>query len=101
MPEITISGVSDIAPSRMKEFTVKELELLVVNLNGSFYVLRNICTHRGCKLSNGTLTGEIVRCPCHGSEFNVRSGIVVKGPALEAVVSYPAIVGNGNISVTI
>jgi nitrite reductase/ring-hydroxylating ferredoxin subunit len=101
MPEITVSAVSEIAPSQMKEFTYKELELLVVNVNGSFYVLKNKCTHMGCKLSNGTLTGEIVRCPCHGSEFSVRSGIVVKGPARDAELSYPVHVGNGNISITI
>ena len=101
MTEITIGSITDFGPSQMKEFRFKELEFLAVNINGTFHVLRNSCTHRGCKLSNGTLNGEIVHCPCHGSEFNVRSGIVVKGPAKEALPSYPARVENGNISIII
>jgi nitrite reductase/ring-hydroxylating ferredoxin subunit len=101
MTEITVGSITDFGPSQMKEFRFKELEFLVTNVNGTFHVLRNTCTHRGCKLSNGTLNGEIIRCPCHGSEFNVRSGTVVKGPAKEAVLSYPVRLDSGNILITI
>jgi len=35
----------------------------------------------GCKLSSGKIDGETVRCPCHGSVFNLITGEVVHGPA--------------------
>lgn len=44
-------------------------------------VLANRCSHRGGPLSEGELAGGCVRCPWHGSEFEVRSGRVVRGPA--------------------
>jgi 3-phenylpropionate/trans-cinnamate dioxygenase ferredoxin subunit len=34
-----------------------------------------------CKLSEGSIKGGIVKCPCHFSEFDVKTGKVVSGPA--------------------
>jgi Rieske Fe-S protein len=47
--------------------------------SGSFKAFSAICTHEGCfvnSISNGT-----INCPCHGSEFSIKDGSVVKGPA--------------------
>lgn len=38
-----------------------------------------VCTHMGClvnQISNGTID-----CPCHGSEYSIATGAVVRGPA--------------------
>src|SRR5262249_35609186 len=45
------------------------------------------CTHRGCSLASGKLDGTTVTCPCHGSQFDVTSGAVVRGPATRPVRS--------------
>jgi nitrite reductase/ring-hydroxylating ferredoxin subunit len=37
-----------------------------------------------CLLSDGILEGKNIMCPCHGSVFNVETGVVVKGPAKKA-----------------
>jgi nitrite reductase/ring-hydroxylating ferredoxin subunit len=56
--------------------------ILVANVDGKYYAIGDKCTHRGCKLSGGTLKENgIVHCPCHGSDFDVKTGNVVKGPA--------------------
>ena len=56
--------------------------ILVANVDGKYYAIGDKCTHRGCKLSGGTLKeGSVVVCPCHGSNFDVKTGNVVKGPA--------------------
>ncbi len=62
--------------------------ILVANVNGAYYAIGNICTHMGCNISDGTLKGETVQCPCHGSNFNVKTGAVVKGPAKNPEPSY-------------
>ena len=36
---------------------------------------------RGCSLATGDLDGATVTCPCHGSQFDVTSGAVLRGPA--------------------
>ncbi|HPT15087.1 MAG TPA: Rieske (2Fe-2S) protein [Bacteroidales bacterium] len=37
------------------------------------------CTHAGCMITS--IEGDILKCPCHGSEFDGWSGRVLKGPA--------------------
>jgi nitrite reductase/ring-hydroxylating ferredoxin subunit len=46
------------------------------------------CTHRRGPLSEGTLDGSTVTCPCHGSQFNVCTGAAVKGPAEDPLATY-------------
>ncbi len=65
----------------MKLLEANETPILLVNIAGEYFAIGNKCTHRGCKLSSGTLEGEIVKCPCHGSKFNVKTGEVIHGPA--------------------
>ena len=40
----------------------------------SFYALRDQCPHRGGPLGEGQLTGDLVMCPWHAWEFNIKSG---------------------------
>lgn len=56
--------------------------VVVANVDGKYYAIGDKCTHRGCKLSGGSLEENgIVKCPCHGSRFDVKTGNVAKGPA--------------------
>ena len=79
--EVKIGLTKDILPGSMKGIEANGKRLLVVNLNGEFYAIGNTCTHSGCSLSDGTLDRDNVECPCHGSTFNIKTGVVVRGPA--------------------
>jgi nitrite reductase/ring-hydroxylating ferredoxin subunit len=48
------------------------------------------CTHVGGPLDRGPLTGNIVTCPLHGSQFDVTTGQVVRGPAVQPIQTYRA-----------
>ncbi len=86
--ELTIASPAKLAPGKMTSFETDGKSILVANVGGKFYAIGNICTHMGCRLSEGTLTGEKVQCPCHGSIFDVTNGQVVKGPAKNAEPSF-------------
>jgi nitrite reductase/ring-hydroxylating ferredoxin subunit len=96
-----IGLAQELAYNPMKGVEIEGKQILVVNLAGNFFAIGDTCTHRGCKLSSGKLDGETVRCPCHGSVFNVRTGEVVKGPAKKPVLSYTVTVENGELSIDI
>ena len=66
----------------MKTVKFGEEEILVANVNGSFYALGNVCTHEGGKLSSGKLQGTIVTCPRHKAQFDVTTGKVVAAPKI-------------------
>ena len=85
-----VAAVSEIPPGGRKLVTVRGRPIAVFNLDGAFFGLLNRCPHQGGALCDGVLTGlveaaapgdykytrkgEILRCPWHGWEFDVRTG---------------------------
>ena len=59
------------------------------------------CTHLHCSLAEGDLDATVVTCPCHGSQFDVTTGEVLRGPAQEPVRSYAVRVENDALQVQI
>jgi len=56
---------------------------------GKYYTFRSLdsvrafsttCTHAGCRIGKGQ--GEKMHCSCHGSQYNGKTGVPVKGPAI-------------------
>ncbi len=99
--EVKAASIKDVAAGRMISFENSGQKILIANVGGSYYSIGNICTHRGCKLSDGTLNGENVRCLCHGSIFNVKTGAVVKGPASNPEKSFEVRVDGDAIMVNL
>jgi cytochrome P450/nitrite reductase/ring-hydroxylating ferredoxin subunit len=57
------------------------------------------CTHEECSLAGGELEDGVIVCPCHGSEFDVRTGDVLTPPALDPLPIYEARVNGGVVQV--
>ena len=85
-----VAAVAEIPPGGRKLVTVRGRPIAVFNLGGEFFGLLNRCPHQGGALCEGVLTGlveasepgeyrysragEILRCPWHGWEFDIRTG---------------------------
>lgn len=54
--------------------------LAVFNVGGTFHVMDNTCAHRGGPLGEGDVDGDIVSCPWHGWEYNVKTGQCANNP---------------------
>jgi uncharacterized protein YbjT (DUF2867 family)/nitrite reductase/ring-hydroxylating ferredoxin subunit len=67
-------------------------ETAVFNVGGSLCATQDKCTHRQGPLSKGKLDGSTVTCPLHGSQFNVCTGEVLRGPATDPLKTYRVIV---------
>jgi 3-phenylpropionate/trans-cinnamate dioxygenase ferredoxin subunit len=81
--------VGDVPPGGMKRMDIGDRRILLANVGGQFYAVDDTCTHEDASLSSGALRGEWVKCPLHGSRFNVRTGEVVEEPASEKLATYP------------
>jgi nitrite reductase/ring-hydroxylating ferredoxin subunit len=88
MAFVKVALMKDLEPGRMIGVEAGGKEIVVVNLEDRVYAIGNRCTHMSCTLSDGTLKGGNVTCPCHGSTFDVTSGSVMKGPAKKPEPAY-------------
>lgn len=95
----TVARVSDVPEGEMRAFEVQGYEVAVVNIQGRFYAFDDVCTHRQCPLHDGTLEGSTVMCGCHGSQFDVRTGAVLRGPARVPAPTYEATADGGELRI--
>lgn len=96
VPVARTSEVPDGAGHRVE---VHDVPIAVWNVNGDFYATSDICSHEEAYLSEGMLWDEVVECPLHGAQFDVRTGQVLSLPAIFPIASYPVKVEDGTIFV--
>ncbi|HEV7700119.1 MAG TPA: Rieske 2Fe-2S domain-containing protein [Pyrinomonadaceae bacterium] len=84
---VRVGSAKDIAENQMRVFDVAGTEVSIANTQGELHAFDDKCTHMGCSLAKGKLDGTTVTCPCHGSEFDVTTGAVLRGPAHQPVRS--------------
>jgi len=106
-----IATVEEIPPGERKLVKLEGREIGVFNIGGEFYALRNRCPHQGGELCKGRLSGfvkakvpgeyeytrkgEILRCPWHGWEYDIKTGQSWVDPASVRVRSYDVEVASG------
>ncbi|MDY7078633.1 MAG: non-heme iron oxygenase ferredoxin subunit [Chloroflexota bacterium] len=78
---VAVGRVSELKPGQMKRVMVDGQQVLLANVDGDFYAVRDECSHRGAALSKGKMEGHAVECPRHHARFDVRSGDALKGPS--------------------
>lgn len=78
---------------------VDGVPVLLVREGDQVHALANRCTHRGGPLHEGEVSEGRVTCPWHGSEFDLRTGSVERGPASSPQPAYEARSRNGTIEV--
>ena len=84
---VRVGNPKDVAAGQMRVFDVAGIKVNVVSASGHLYAFDDTCTHTGCSLAKGKLNGTTVTCACHGSQFDVASGAVLRGPAERPVRS--------------
>ncbi len=98
-PWTSLDAASAVKAGDIKAYPTPAGAVAVANVDGTFYAFDDTCTHKHCSLAEGDLDGTVVTCICHGSQFDVTSGAVKRGPAEMPVGSYPARVEAGEIKV--
>jgi 3-phenylpropionate/trans-cinnamate dioxygenase ferredoxin subunit len=85
----------------MKAVEAGGAALLVCNVGGRLYAVRDECTHEGFPLSEGSVEGETVVCRLHGARFDLRSGEVLAPPAYEPLETYEVRVDGDDVWVAV
>ena len=75
---VEIGKTGELESGAMKEVLTEGHEILLARIGDEYYVANNRCPHMRGKLSRGKLEGTVVTCPVHGSQFDLKSGEVVR-----------------------
>jgi len=97
MALVKVCNLEVIPAGSMKQFYVKDCEVLIINNNSQIFCLDARCTHAGAPLEEGTLNGDVLTCPWHGSKFNITDGSVLKGPAEKNLKKYSVTVRENSV----
>lgn len=90
---------SELPADKPTKVDAQGVPVLLVKQMGQVYALGDTCVHAGCSLSGGRLEGDSIICPCHGSQFDLKDGAVINGPATMPEPNYEVRVQNGMIEV--
>jgi len=83
------AGPDDGSPDGMlRRIDIEGEPVCLGRVAGEWAAFADTCTHEECSLAGGELEGTVVVCPCHGSEFDVRTGDVLSPPALDPLPIY-------------
>ncbi len=90
MARHVVAHIDELPPGSRKRVLIDGKPVVVLNINDELFALSDTCPHRGASLARGILTGhvtanapgdyvyarrgEILRCPWHAWEFDVRTG---------------------------
>jgi len=98
---VAIGSRPDFPPGSMTGLDVGERKVIVVNLDGDLHALHGICSHAYAELASGFFAGDLVTCPLHLSQFDVRTGEPISPPATEPIARYPVIVEGDTVYVDV
>ncbi len=106
MTKVTACLEKDLPPGTMINIGLMGRTVLLTNAGGRFYAVDGLCPDEGANLADGVLTGHVLRCPLHGSEFDIRTGKLIKEPWKGAhkplaLRSYPVSVEAGCVNVDV
>lgn len=89
-----VAAAEDVAPGQLVRVSVDGVAVVLWRPDGEHGRGRRVvgladrCTHRGAPLDEGTVEGDCLVCPWHGSEFDLHDGSVRRGPATRPQPSF-------------
>ncbi|MBP2558530.1 3-phenylpropionate/trans-cinnamate dioxygenase ferredoxin subunit [Neorhizobium galegae] len=111
MARHVIAKVDEVENGKSKLVKVAGRDIALFNVKGEFFAIANRCPHEGADLCRGqvvglaeadepgkvrmTRHGELIRCPWHGWEFDIRTGKSWCDPARTRVKSFDVSVAKG------
>ena len=89
----------ELAEGVPRRVEVGGVRVVLVRRGVHVRALGDVCSHLGGPLSEGTVQGEAITCPWHGSTFALEDGRVLAGPATMPQPRFEARVRNGYVEV--
>jgi 3-phenylpropionate/trans-cinnamate dioxygenase ferredoxin subunit len=73
-----VADIAELPDGTMKKVAVGEKEILIARSGDRYFAANGRYPHMNGDLSKGTLSGSVVTCPVHHSQFDLTDGRVVR-----------------------
>lgn len=98
---VKVCDLDDIPDNDMRCVSLADRNVVVAKTEAGVFVADEMCTHEDARLCDGNLNGTKIKCPLHGSRFDLLTGKVLDDPADEDLVTYPVTLIDNAIHITI
>lgn len=94
---VEIGPVGELPPGERLFVDIEGKSIVIFNIAGGLFSIADVCSHDDGPVGEGDLREYSISCPRHGAEFDVRTGKVLKMPAVIDIPAYPVRVRDGTI----
>lgn len=112
-----VAKLEDLEDAKPSVFDVEGRSIGLINSNGDVLAVRNVCPHKRAPVCRGQvrgtmlpsdpstfvfgLEGQVLQCPWHGWEFDLKTGHTLCGNEDKKLTFYPVTVQDGSVYVDI
>lgn len=97
---VDLAPADSLEEGKMQNFDLQDHQIVLLKDQDGVHAFGGTCSHFGCYLwEEGRLEGHTLTCQCHGSQFDISDGSLIRGPATAPIPSYDVRTRNGQIQV--
>jgi 3-phenylpropionate/trans-cinnamate dioxygenase ferredoxin component len=93
----SVAHAGELGVGQMKRIAPAGKPLLLVNAEGDFFCVDEMCSHEDYSLWFGCIKGRSIKCSLHGSYFDLASGKALNEPAECPLATYPVKIESGSV----
>ena len=83
-----VASVKDVPAGEPVGVMVGNEPVVLASVDGELLAASDVCTHEYVLMHDGWLEGELIECPQHGSQFDLRTGKPCALPATQPLPLY-------------
>jgi len=99
MEWVDVFPTNELATGEWRVVELDDIDVAVFNIDGEYFAIEDTCTHDGGCLTGGRIEGNIIECPRHGAQFNIKTGTVLSPPAYEDLQTFAVRLNNGMLQI--
>jgi 3-phenylpropionate/trans-cinnamate dioxygenase ferredoxin subunit len=98
---VKVASLEELKISKLMHVHEMQQDICLAYVDGEVYAIDDMCSHEDASLSKGSLHEDCVKCPLHGSRFDLKTGAALDEPAEDPVNTYPVKIDGDDILVAL
>lgn len=98
MSKVFLCKQNEVEPGSLKKIANDVVgDLCVYNLEGEYFATLDMCTHATASLAEGFVEDDLITCPVHWGQFNIRTGEAVAFPCEKHLRTFKISIEDGEV----